>query len=35
MVKTPSSMVSLNSKAPDFNLPETVSGSSLSLADIS
>lgn len=35
MVKTPSNMVSLKSKAPKFILPDTVSGKQISLSDVS
>jgi len=34
MARTPSNMIPLGSKAPDFQLPDTVSGQSLHLADI-
>ena len=34
MARTPSTMVSLGTKAPDFLLPDTVSGKQLSLDDI-
>lgn len=33
MAKTPSQMVALGTPAPDFTLPDTVSGKSVSLAD--
>lgn len=35
MVKTPSTMVSLNSKAPNFTLPDTISEKEISLSDVS
>jgi len=34
MARTPSTMVRLGTKAPDFTLPDTVSGKSLSLTNI-
>ena len=34
MARTPSTMVALGTKAPDFNLPDTVSGKQISLNDI-
>ena len=34
MVKTPSTMIPLGSEAPDFRLPDVVSGSELSLGDL-
>jgi len=34
MARTPSTMVALGTKAPDFNLPDTVSGEPVSLNDI-
>ena len=34
MARTPSTMVSLGTKAPDFLLPDTVSGKQLSLKDV-
>lgn len=34
MAKTPSTMVALNTIAPDFTLPDSVSGTDISLADI-
>ena len=34
MAQTPSAMVSLGTKAPDFTLPDTVSGKTLSLNDL-
>lgn len=34
MARTPSAMVTLGTKAPGFNLPDTVSGENLSFADV-
>src|SRR5512138_2634834 len=34
MARTPSAMVALGTKAPDFYLPDTVSGKQISLSDI-
>lgn len=34
MARTPSAMVALGTKAPGFNLPDTVSGKNLSFADV-
>jgi thiol-disulfide isomerase/thioredoxin len=34
MARTPSTMVALRTKAPSFNLPDTVSGKQISLKDI-
>lgn len=34
MARTPSTMVALGTKAPDFNLPDTVSGENISLTDV-
>ena len=34
MARTPSTMVTLGTKAPDFLLPDTVSGKQLSLKDV-
>jgi len=34
MARTPSTMVALGTKAPGFNLPDTVSGKQVSLSDI-
>ena len=34
MARTPSTMVALRTKAPGFNLPDTVSGKQVSLSDI-
>ena len=34
MARTPSNMIPLGSKAPDFQLPDTVSGQSLQLSDV-
>ena len=34
MARTPSTMVALGTKAPDFNLPDTVSGKQIELKDI-
>src|SRR5512147_2370495 len=34
MARTPSKMVTLGTKAPGFNLPDTVSGKNLSFADV-
>lgn len=34
MARTPSSMVTLGTEAPDFSLPDTVSGKTISLNDI-
>ena len=35
MARTPSTMLSLGTKAPEFNLPDTVSGKTISLNDFS
>lgn len=34
MARTPSTMVALGTKAPDFNLPDTLSGKQIALSDI-
>jgi len=34
MARTPSTMVTLDTKAPDFLLPDTVSGKQISLKDV-